>query len=612
MPEAAVRNRPPEPRTLGYGLGVSPLPRPLAPRPLTLLAVLLGCALAAGATWHNTPTFDEPRHLAMGRQILLQGDWSRLDNSKMPVSVLNALPSLWTGDPGGAPAAWFPLRLPSVAWLGATAWLAGRWAAHLFGPWAGLAVAATVAWEPNLLAHAGLATTDLPAAFFVLAVLYSTWAALQAPSGRAWSLAGASLGLALASKFTCTFLVPILLLAVPVAQVARACRRSTPVVQPKPRAAHRVRNLAVWALSAILALNLAYGFQGTFTRADHFRWQSEAFSALATLPVPLPAPAPWVEGVDWVRADDERGHGNVYAAGSLTPDGRPGWFLEVASWKLSLPFLALSLLGVAWPRRRGTHDLFLLWPATFFLLWLSLAFNFQIGFRYLLPVLPLLAVSMGRLHPALVLAGAGLTMLGALPWFPHLLAYQNVRLANRVDAWRNVADSNLDWGQEGLARDRWLVDHPDGLVDPDVPAPGPMLVSANHLVGVTGDPARMACLRDHLPPTDHIAFTWYPYDLRPDDLEPCFPRVNWEPGPGTWTFRSAGGSHVVVARVRGDATLQAGTSPPVVHASTGAGEALLGLILDVREGPVALSTTGHVLGLYVDGRPIPGVSPEDR
>ena len=122
----------------------------------------------------------------MGRQVLLEGSWARFDNSKMPVSALNALPTLVTGpprdgDPQHSHRDWFWPRAPQVLWLAGCALLAAAWARRLFGERAGLVAAGFVALDPNLQAHAGLVTTDAPCAFFVLAACYACWCALDAP-----------------------------------------------------------------------------------------------------------------------------------------------------------------------------------------------------------------------------------------------------------------------------------------------------------------------------------------------------------------------------------------------------------------------------------------------
>ncbi len=515
-------------------------------RRVLVLIGLLACLIGASAAWHWTPTFDEPNHLEMGRRILQDGDWSRFDNSKMPVSTLNAAPYLLLE--GRAPALrWWAARLPQLGWLLGTMLLVWGWARERRpqAPWAAVGAAALVAWEPNLLAHSSLVTTDLPCTFFVLAAAWSWARALEDPTRARSALAGAAFGLAQAVKFTSAFLVPIHgLLLVGWCLLARSLRP--------------LKAVPVFVLAAWVALNGAYAFQGTFTPASEIQWQSRTFAPLAEVDLPLPAPRPWLEGLDWVKSDDDRGHGNIYVDGVLTPDGQDDYFLRALAWKLPLAWLIVAFGGLvagarSRPWRRDTLAVAV--PPLFLLLWFSIPFNFQLGVRYCLPVLPFLALAAAAL-PARWLAAAALwTLASQLTWWPWTLSYFNERLVDRTQAWQHLADSNLDWGHTGRAVEAWRADHPGGLVDPMVPAAGDLLISANALTGVLGDPARLACLREHLPPQEHLAYAHYPLSPTLDDLAPCGPLAT-PPADPAGPFPA--GEHVLALLFRGDATLTVG------------------------------------------------------
>lgn len=557
----------------------------MTPRRALVLIGVLTVLLGASAAWHWTPTFDEPNHLEMGRRILQDGDWSRFDNSKMPVSVLNAAPWLLL-ETQGPELRWWAARLPQLGWLLGTALVVFGWARERRpdAPWAAVGAAALVAWEPSLLAHATLVTTDLPCTFFVLAASW-TWArALAEPSRRRAAIAGAVFGLAQAAKFTCVFLVPIHAL------VALLWCLLGRTLQP-------LRALPAFLLAAWLALNGAYAFQGTFTTASDIQWQSQTFAPLAGVDLPLPAPRPWLEGLDWVKSDDDRGHGNIYVDGVLTPDGQDDYYLRALLWKLPLSLFAVWLLGVGRGLRRGPRrldTLALVVPPVFLFLWFSVPFNFQLGVRYCLPVLPFLALGAASL-PArwLGLAAAWMVAL-QLTWWPWTLATFNVRLTDRTQAWRHLADSNLDWGHTGRVVDAWRQDHPDGHVDPLVPVAGDLLLSANALTGVLGDPARMACYRDHLPPQTHLAYAHYPYQLTLDDLAACYPRAT--PGPG----ELPPGDHVLALLFRGQASLTVGEQ---TWSAQGSSETLLvALVSADTPWGATWQHEGPDLQVFLDGR----------
>ena len=137
----------------------------LLPGLLLLLFALRGLA----AMRVDGATADEPLHLAYGERALHAGTFLREDdrlNSKMPVSVLNALP-VAIARQAAAPRelAWprvlFLARLPSLLLGLLLGFLVWRWTRELFGARAGALATYLYTFCPNLLAHAHLVTTDI-------------------------------------------------------------------------------------------------------------------------------------------------------------------------------------------------------------------------------------------------------------------------------------------------------------------------------------------------------------------------------------------------------------------------------------------------------------------
>jgi len=142
---------------------------------LSLVFLLLGIRSIGAAS----PTTDEPGHYRYGHRIL-RGVAERWDDSKMPVSALNALPCFVLeklGSPSrdasefSGPCDWTLARLPTLLG-GLTLGLAiASWSKALFG-WPGALVSfGLFAFDPNLLAHSGLITTDIFGALFLLLAL---------------------------------------------------------------------------------------------------------------------------------------------------------------------------------------------------------------------------------------------------------------------------------------------------------------------------------------------------------------------------------------------------------------------------------------------------------
>ena len=177
---------------------------------LILFAVRGLLAMQADGT-----TVDEPLHLAYGERALSTGTFLRdsvVLNSKMPVSVLNAIPVAVAGR--GRSLSWgrqlFLARLPTLLLgilLGCLVW---RWAHALFGPAGGALALLLYTFCPNVLAHAHLVTTDMATALGMFAAVYSLWRYLERPSRPRLAIAAAAFGLAQLTKATAILLVPIL------------------------------------------------------------------------------------------------------------------------------------------------------------------------------------------------------------------------------------------------------------------------------------------------------------------------------------------------------------------------------------------------------------------
>ncbi|RMF29993.1 MAG: phospholipid carrier-dependent glycosyltransferase, partial [Chloroflexi bacterium] len=214
-----------------------------------VLLLLLFFAQGVMAIPRLSLTADEPAFLGPGYAYLRTGDLRLIPAAAHPplLFVLTALPLLLqpgpdvTALPGwaeadlarlapafvsglgpGLEAATFAARLPILllALLGAA--LVFRCAAERFGRRAGLFALALFAFDPNLLAHATLATTDLGLAVFGFAGAYLLFHQLQRPSRKVFVAAGLALGLTLSAKSSGFF---ALLVLVPLYVLLRVRRR---------------------------------------------------------------------------------------------------------------------------------------------------------------------------------------------------------------------------------------------------------------------------------------------------------------------------------------------------------------------------------------------------
>ncbi|HVS03021.1 MAG TPA: glycosyltransferase family 39 protein [Thermoanaerobaculia bacterium] len=534
---------------------------------LLLLAWLL---LAVTSVRHKSLTYDEPHHVAYGLQ-LLHGDADRFDDSKMPVSALNALPLRMAEalpDGGLRRALSTPLAkrwatILAGALLGLLLW---QWARQLYGAFAGVLALALYVFEPNLLAHARLATTDLYATLTTTLVLYCAWRVSRGGGWRWGAATALALGLALVAKYSGVFLLPLLgLLGLlrwgPLALEALRRRDRERLRRQTLRATGAIALLGVGSL---LVVNAAFLFRRTGTPLSKYPFRSATFQDLqaqagALAELPLPVPYPWLEGLDWVRLREQTGdgYGMRYLRGELREAGGfRGYYLW--TWLLKVP-LATQLLVlaalVAWLTRRRRFafrrdEAFLLVPVAFFWVYLNLLFGAQMGIRFLLISFPPLLVFTSSLaaqpprlpRPARLALAGGVAAAAAsvLAYFPHYISYFN-ELVPRGEGWRYLADSNLDWGQNHWYLQRWLAQHPDALLNPYRPRAGTVVVAVNNFTGITRD-TRFRWLRESgLEPVGHIAHSFLVFEVPPevaDHAAGMAPRGPWVESPGLPGFRA--------------------------------------------------------------------------
>jgi hypothetical protein len=399
----------------------------------------------------------------------------------------------------------FLVRLPIVMLLVALGALVYRWSRELYGGWGGLLALIVYALEPNLLAHGRLLTLDLAATFFAFLVVYTAWRFWQRPGWTRLLAWGVALGLAGATRYTLGFLVPVLI----VVAILRA----------------RSGHLKLW--QALGALMLA----GCVAALTVWAVYGFSFGVVPDWSTRLPAPAYFYDLNELLAYRDKPQ--DAFLLGQNYTGGR--WYYFIVTLVIKTPLPVLILLGSALVLLVQHRDVrsgepFILTTVGFYYA-LSLFSPLNIGHRHLLLILPLLSVFIGRLGPWLAagkrtrryVAGGLIAWLafGTLRIHPHYLAYFNELVGPR-DGYRVLVDSNLDWGQDLPALERYVQEHdvsslylswfgesrpeqydiphryipskPDELSDlftrvyhPDYPPPGTYAISATNLQGVLFD-----------------------------------------------------------------------------------------------------------------------------
>lgn len=433
-------------------------------------------------------TFDEGVHILCGLEWLERGTYT-IEEQHPPLARVAAavgpyfngstLPSnayladMWSsgnevlyGD-GGYKTTLMLARLGILPFFIVCCAFLAVWANRWFGGLGAIVSLLLFTTAPPILAHAGLATTDMAATATIFAAIGSYFLLFERPS--AWSAVGAGVftALALLSKFSS---IPFLALSFLVIVSARTF--ST----PRTEVIDTLRNWQQYVKPALIGLSLCAfivwgGFHFSFGRvfdaadrphesllhiAESLSLQPATLFGLAEVDI-YPAGG-FIRGVFDAMYHNANGH-IAYLMGEV---GHHGWwyfFPVVLAIKTPIPFLILGLAGiglaiVASIQRREWKPIALVGCILSILLF-SMTANINLGVRHVLVIYPLLALSAGaiaerarRSRPTAIVVGLLLCWQVAESALNHPdhLAYFNQFAGDHPEDFR--VDSDLDWGQD--------------------------------------------------------------------------------------------------------------------------------------------------------------------
>ncbi len=361
-------------------------------------------------------------------------------------------------------------RIGILPFFLAAAALVWAWSRRLFGDAPALAATALFTTLPPVLAHAGLATTDMASAATVLGAVFAFTVFFERPTLRRSVILGAATALAVLAKFSAVFFLPVCMVV-----VAGWRRYFGPKGSPLAvtEGGGRVSGLAVTGLTAFVLVWAGYQFSfgpifttdsrphsGIDRRID----ANSSLHNLAYAAVEAPVyPAPeLLHGIGDVINQNDGGHPS-FLLGERRVRGWWYFFPVALGVKTPIPFLLLASIGVAVTIRRGWRSkawedaVPALCAAAILLTVIPATIN--IGVRHVLSVYLLLSITAGAGAAALwrgnwsPLLGRS-TLVALFAWqigasalaHPDYLAYFNETVGRHPE--RVLVDSDLDWGQD--------------------------------------------------------------------------------------------------------------------------------------------------------------------
>lgn len=463
--------------------------------PLGAVCALAACFLAQSlsASLRKSATFDEPMHIAAGLSYIETGRIFVSPDHPPLLKELSALalrqagvhwPTTAQGSPvtpteafprslaqsiivdNGADRVLFWARLPLIlvaTTLVFAVYMLGR---RLAGDAAGVGAAFLCAFDPNILAHSFLVTTDVGVATFLVLFIVALWDYVSRSSFARASVCGIALGAALGAKYSAVILPPLAVLLIlaavrwppALAPADDKPRRAKGKTAPAPDAPSRLlgyaSGLVVMCIAAFLVLQIIYLFPSD--------------------------PLQYLTGWNNIYGGRVEGF-QAYMAGRLAPRFY-SYYVVAFLLKEPLATIALTAIGlwivVRSQQMSALARSFLLLPPVLIVGGYTVM-SYNIGIRYLMPALPfahlLGGVALAKLFqaaraPARTVAGVLCVwvLFAAIGIYPDHLSYFN-EAACVFDEPAKVGldggsrcgpswldDSNVDWGQGLKQLKQWL------------------------------------------------------------------------------------------------------------------------------------------------------------
>jgi hypothetical protein len=433
-------------------------------RVIAIIAVLFASARIIATYTVFNHTVDEPIHIACGMEWLDKGTYtweaqhpplSRVATAIGPyllgirsqgeertgenARLYEGIKILYAGHHYDLTLALARLGILPFFWVACL--VVYQWGTRWFNRSVAVLAVCLFTFLPPILAHAGLATTDMALTAFMGATFLSGLLWLEQPTVKRALLFGLCGGLVILSKFSCVVFFP----------AAAALAFIWYVISERPRAGdlfrglrRRVPTLALAALVSIVVIWAGYRF---------------SFGPVPFTHLKLPAPELYA-GIREVQQHNDLGH-HSYLLGQR---GTKGWwyfFPVVLAVKTPLAFLILlgAWIFLAVRRRLGFERGWIPMAFSAGILAVAMASSINIGVRHILPVyigfsllaavatLKILETTIERRWRVAALALLAVWFAGSsLLSHPDYLPYFNELAGDHPE--NIVVDSDLDWGQD--------------------------------------------------------------------------------------------------------------------------------------------------------------------
>jgi tetratricopeptide (TPR) repeat protein len=457
-------------------------------------------ALVVAMVHRESLTWDEGDHMFAGYMMWKTGDYGLNPEHPPLVKLLATVPTLheklwipplqgrffkaeayedgrdWLArNDGASQRLVFRMRLAAglLAWgLALMVFFATRaW----FGTSAALIALTLVVFDPNIMAHSALVTTDVGVSLFFLATIFAFYRWATRPTLGRLLLAGLAAGLLAATKHSGILIAPMLLPVI-VYEIFRAERGT--------RLRETLRLCFGFVAMVVIAIPVLWSFYGFryaarpagltlgTSLADYAaplgHFDSSVVMAVAHIHL---LPESYLMGLVDVKRMAE--FYPTFIFGTVHAHGVWYYFPSVILIKTTIGLLALCALA-AWAAFSGkigkTRELvWLLAPgAAYFLI--AMVSGIDIGARHVLPVYAMAAIFAGAGAAALgtgsrAWSGIAAALIAAhlaasMATYPNEMAFANMAWGGAKNTHNLLSDASVDWAQQLYQVKDWQDQHP--------------------------------------------------------------------------------------------------------------------------------------------------------
>ena len=440
---------------------------------LVILNLVTMVTLMLFASRNDSPTFDEPPHLLSGyvalryghdyidiehpllakmyaatpllfqeTKINLNDPHYKIQRSNLEIdqmfSASQAFLNYQTNNPDKI---LFDTRLLMIFLTAAFGLIIFLFAQKLFGNLAGLIAVFLYSTEGVILSNGSLFNTDMPAAGFFVLIIFALWLYSEKQSIERLIFLTLSLILALLTKFSALYLLPIVVISMELIYQTQKTR---------PR-----KHILYLLGSIFLAIPIFYGLVS---------FRDRGLTGFF--------PGRYLEGAGRVFLSVSKDGRSSYLLGDNYFGSRWYYFPVLVATKtqiLSLVGALIALVLVFLKKIVLPKKALLISVLPIGLFFLTAVFSkFNIGIRHILPIYPFLIIFaaggfaslihliLRKFKPKTFLTLSALlvlTIFGGRIWstattYPHFLSYFNFTVGGTDNGWKIANDANYDWGQD--------------------------------------------------------------------------------------------------------------------------------------------------------------------